>query len=138
MYVCMYVHMLSVVCRLLSVVCCLLSVVCWLLYGGGGGCCCYFTRCARSTPIPFSSDAKDGWHCAAAALSQRRIENERYEPNGCVHGWSEHWRHERMVLNCAPTWKMIMLLLLFGVRYCLLCVVCCVICIVCCVLCIVC
>ena len=38
-----------------------------------------------------------------------RYKNEGYEPNGCVHGTSEHWRHERMVSNCAPAWKMMLL-----------------------------
>ena len=34
---------------------------------------CCSTGCARSTPMLFSSDAKHGWHSAAAALSQQRI-----------------------------------------------------------------
>ena len=38
-----------------------------------------------------------------------RYKNEGYEPNGCVHGTSEHWRHERMVSNCALAWKMMLL-----------------------------
>ena len=42
-----------------------------------------------------------------------RYKNEGYEPNGCVHGTSEHWRHERMVSNCAPA---LLLLLLRTVR----------------------
>ena len=43
-----------------------------------------------------------------------RCNNERYKTKdtnqtAVCHGTAEHWRHERMVLDCSPAWKMMLL-----------------------------